>query len=127
MNWFRSNIRSFVWLALVAFAVQMAVSFGHMHREDFGLSPLAAADRGEFASITKRAPTVPAKQDHHRGSHDNCAICASVTLLASGIPALPPALAAPPAIGRLPRSDAPVEARSAQIPLSFQARAPPIA
>ena len=37
MTWFRSNIQSSAWLALLALTLQMAVSFGHMHRHDLGL------------------------------------------------------------------------------------------
>ena len=52
MNWFRSKIRSCARLALFALAFQMAVSFGHMHRDDLGLAPLPGSDSAQIASVT---------------------------------------------------------------------------
>ena len=50
MHWFRSKIRSCGRLALFALALQMIVSFGHMHRDDLGLPPLAGTDSTSIAS-----------------------------------------------------------------------------
>ena len=58
MNWFRSKIRSCARLALLALAVQMMVSFGHMHPEDLGLSASSGAEQTHFTSATTHARQV---------------------------------------------------------------------
>ena len=58
MNWFRSKMRSGAQLALFALAVQMVVSFGHMHGDDLGLPPLATSDQTQIESATTGAPGV---------------------------------------------------------------------
>src|SRR4029077_17977624 len=52
MNWVRSTIRPFAHLALFALALQMIVSFGHMHPDDLGLPSLATAHWSHFPSGT---------------------------------------------------------------------------
>lgn len=125
MNWFRSNARSCTRLALFALAVQMAVSFGHMHRDDLGLPPFPATDQKPVAFNSAHTPAAPVNQDPQPASDDYCPICASVALLATGMPALPPVLVAPTAIHRAWPSVAFTQVHSRQIALSFQARAPP--
>ncbi len=127
MDWFRSKIRSCARLALFALAVQMAVSFGHMHRNDLGLPPLAQADQTQFASGTTDAPAGPADQDHHPAPDDYCPICASMALLATGLQSLPPMLVVPTSIPRVWASQTAARSASPQVALSFQARAPPVA
>ena len=90
MNWFRSRIRSAAQLALFALALQMIVSFGHMHRDDLGLPPLADTDLTSIASTTAPGSQAPAGQQHQPASDDYCPICASIALLASWMPVLPP-------------------------------------
>ncbi|MGA8696290.1 MAG: hypothetical protein WB689_21100, partial [Xanthobacteraceae bacterium] len=98
MNWFRSTIRPFAQLALFALAVQMVVSFGHMHRDDLGLPPLATAHWAHFPSGAAQALTGPTDRDQYPSSDDYCPICASIALLATGAPPLPPVTVAPPLI-----------------------------
>ena len=127
MTWFRSKIRSTARLALFALAVQMAISFGHMHRDDLGLPPVAQADQTQFAPGKAHPPAGPADQGRYPASDDYCPICASMALIATGIAALPPVLVAPAPIERFWPSDAPMQSLSPQVALSFQARAPPVA
>ena len=47
MHWFRSRMRSCGRLALFALALQMVLSFGHMHRDDLGLPPLPGTDSND--------------------------------------------------------------------------------
>ena len=127
MNWFRSRIRSGAQLALFALAVQMVLSFGHMHRDDLGLPPLPTSNRLQGASVAM----------HIRGHRDNpapgpthddyCPICASMALIATAMPSLPPVLILPEPIRRLWPTQMPVRGVSLKVALSFQARAPPAA
>lgn len=127
MNWFRSKMRSGARLALFALAVQMVVSFGHMHGDDLGLPPLATSDQTQIESATTGAPGHPVNQDHHPASDDYCPVCASIALVATATPSLPPVLMVPAPIRRVWPAERPVQVFSIQVALSFQARAPPLA
>lgn len=127
MNWFRSRIRSAAQLALFALALQMIVSFGHMHRDDLGLPPLAGTNQASIASTTTPGSQAPAGQQHQPASDDYCPICASIALLASWTPVLPPILVTPDPIRRVWAPLASLQSPPTQFSLSFQARAPPVA
>ncbi|HEY2533001.1 MAG TPA: hypothetical protein VGJ20_34555, partial [Xanthobacteraceae bacterium] len=101
MNWFRSKMRSLVRLALGALALQMAVCFGHVHRDELGLPPLAAAGETHFATGMTHVPAEPAGQDHHSTPNDYCPLCASMALVATGMTSLPPVLIVPAPIPRV--------------------------
>jgi len=127
MNWFRSRIRSAAKLALFALALQMIASFGHLHRDDLGLPPLAGTDQMSVASTTAPGSQAPAGQQHQPASDDYCPICASIALLATWMPALPPMLVTPEPIRRVWAPLASLQSPPTQFSLSFQARAPPVA
>ena len=129
MVWFRSKIRSAARLALFALAIQMAVSFGHMHRDDLGLAPLNDPASTHLAAST---PHHPAGSSGHNQSpapadDDYCPICATMQLVATGIPSLPPLLIVPAPIRREWPIQMPARSVSLKVALSFQARAPPAA
>jgi hypothetical protein len=113
-------------LALFALAVQMVLSFGHMHRDDLGLPPLAGTDQTSLASNTVPGSQAPTGQQHQPASDDYCPICASIALLASWMPVLPPVLVTPGPIRRVWLPLAAWHAPPPQFSLSFQARAPPV-
>src|SRR5262249_13991206 len=122
MCWFRSNVRSGAWCALVAMALQLALTFGHLHLR---IASAASVQLAAKASVTLAdGSSLPAKP---RLVHDNCAVCTLIQM--AGAAALvtvawlrPPALSPSPpfAIG----AD---HALAAPPPLHFQARGPPIA
>jgi Protein of unknown function (DUF2946) len=125
MDWFRANIRSGTWLALLALTLQMAVSFGHMHRHDLGLPPLIKADQTQTLTDDAATPAGPGDQDHHSGPDHYCPICASIALIGTGAPALAPVLVVPTSIVRVSLSEKPLYLRRSRLALSFQARGPP--
>ena len=127
MNWFRSRIRSAAKLALFALALQMIVSFGHLHRDDLGLPPLAGTDQTSVASTTAPGSQAPAGQQHQPASDDYCPICASIALLATWMPVVPPVLVTPESIHRVRAPLASLQRPPTHFSLSFQARAPPVA
>src|SRR5262245_24697368 len=118
MRWFRSNVRSGAWFALVAMALQLALTFGHLHLRISSAAQLAAK-----AAVTlpdgSSLPTKPRAVDEH------CAVC---TLMAgAGAPAAAASLPLP-----APFTSAPLAIRierelATSPPLNFQARGPPIA
>jgi hypothetical protein len=112
---------------MFALAVQMILSFGHMHRDDLAPSPLRTFDAAHFTSVTALEPAHPTDPDHHPTSDDYCPICVSMALVATALPALPPVLTVPVPISSVCSSQTPTYSVSTRVALSFQARAPPLA
>jgi hypothetical protein len=89
MGWFRDNIRQGSWAALIALAINLALSFGHVHAiggTGPGLSQVALA-----------APSAP--DDHDRtpkhpadGVDYLCPICMANAAMGNAPAATPPAL-----------------------------------
>jgi hypothetical protein len=127
MNWFRSRIRSGAHLALFALALQMALSFGHVHLDDLGLPPLAGTDPTQIAFVAASGSAPPAGHHHQPAPDDDyCPICASIAVLATWMPALPPVLVSPEPIRRVWGPVDALHISPTQISLSFRARAPPV-
>jgi hypothetical protein len=130
MRWIRQHIRSATWLALAALAMQVAVTFGHIHAERFstpsaGATAIAAAglqapDNGKGAG----SPTQPYRAP---GADGFCAICASIGLL--GALVLPAAQKLAPAcvIVRINEVYSADTNPAGELRLSSPARAPPAA
>jgi hypothetical protein len=119
MRWFRCNIRLGARLALFALAVQIGLSFAHVH-----LGELAAPSAA--ASIVADGASSSAPKQKPIGNPDpGCAICALIQLASTSAPAAAPALPLPVAL--LPvRLDVVSDLAFAASPHSlFQARAPP--
>jgi hypothetical protein len=119
MYWVRSNRRFGSWAALFALAIQLVLSFGHIHLEGI---------QGSSAVVVSQAqPNAPADDDVDRGfgPHHFCAICAALSLTASSVlPAVE--LPATPVAHRQKWG---VDVRRVQLSYGvlfpFQARAPP--
>ena len=118
MGCVRARRRLGGWLALFALAVQLALSFGHIHAEDFQ-KDLAAPSLNVAAVHTDHAPATPAPD------HDDCPICVTAHLTGAAAPPAPPQFAVPVAIAFAWR--AAIERRIDQPATRqpFQARAPP--
>jgi hypothetical protein len=119
MRAFRTQRRFGGWLALFALGLQLTLSFGHIHAEDFARAGVAATAQSQAAP----------DGDHNSGGqdrdHDGCAICAVMHLAATSLVPAPPSLSLPPAATfvTLITLDATALPPSARQP--FQARAPP--
>jgi hypothetical protein len=129
MRWFRSNMRLGAWCALFALMTQLALSFAHVHLEDFGPRSAAAFSARVVAlvpvALPEDEPAVPAIPPSGIAG-DFCAICAVMHLADSVLPAASPSVLMP-----IIRSVKWLEIRTdrehaASPPLIFQARAPPI-
>jgi hypothetical protein len=125
MNWCRSRGRSAAGLALFALALQMVLSFGHLHRDDLGLPPLRAPDQTQVTAHANPAPH-PGNPDQQPASDDYCAICASMMLVATAVPSLPPVLPVPEPVRPVWAATASAHTLKLDIALSFRARAPPL-
>jgi hypothetical protein len=104
------------WAALFALTIQLYLSFGHIHLEDFQASSTT------IAASSQSQPNSPADDDHGRAGQDFCAICAALSL--STLPTV--AVLAIPVDHPYPWA---VDVRTAQLSynvhFAFQARAPP--
>jgi hypothetical protein len=118
MQWVRANIRLGARAALFAVAVQLALSFGHVH-------PVAAPQAAPSLQTSQQVPAPAPDSDHH--PDDFCAICAVIALASTAMAAVAPALPIPQAFELThPPVDATfVQTRSACA--AFQSRAPPLA
>lgn len=118
MRVFRTR-RSFGgWLALFALALQLTLSFGHIHAEDFARSGSAIAQ-------SHSAPGGGHNDGDQNRDNDGCAICAVMHLAAASLVPTAPSVILPPAAAftslvALDRSALPPALRQ-----PFQARAPP--
>jgi hypothetical protein len=119
MQWFRSNRSLNSYLALFALALQLALSFGHIHLDDLapGKTTIAAAQEvWDLASVP--SGTVP-----ERG--EVCAICAIINLSGSLLIADAPTLVFAGAQHEAFFPDLVAVLASDLTRAQFQARAPP--
>lgn len=126
MHWIRANICFGSRLALFAVAVQLVLSFGHVHIA----TPTLAATNGEQpalaseSGLTLSRATLPIHKSDGSVS-DDCAICALIHLSSTSAPAAAPVLPLPANVGPLGLL-APAELPlAATLYVLFQARAPP--
>ena len=90
MRWFRDIMRQGSWLALIALAMNLGLSFGHFHAIDS-----KASGRGIAAVAASIAsPDDGQKQGNPVDSHADylCPICMAATAMASALASAPPAL-----------------------------------
>jgi hypothetical protein len=122
MRWVH-NRRLGSWLALVALALQMVVSFGHFHRDGVHHTYPAPAVSGSGA----QASQLPAPHAGNDGDDDYCAICATIYLAATSF--LPPApeLPVPLVSQAIEHFDRVAALLIAPRRAPFQSRAPPLA
>jgi hypothetical protein len=125
MRWLRYDRRFGTWLALFALAVQLVVSFGHVHLEG-----ITRADPARFASAAGGHPSqvLLAPRPGTTGDDDDyCPICASVYLTANSFVPTAPVLPVPAASNVVEHFDHNAPAFIASRRLAFQSRAPPLA
>ena len=127
MHWVRSRVQLGSWAALFALAVQLALSFGHLHVNRLQAGPVLASRVLQFAIQPSADRTFPlaAPEKHHPATlvDDFCAICALMKLV--GLSTEPPILVLPSAIHQI-ESGVPTELASVAAQSQFfRARAPP--
>ena len=120
MGWFRSRSRLGSYLALFALAVQLVLSFGHVHRDGsalFGIHPSAVAT----ATVDPAGKETPALAD------DYCPLCALTHLAGTLVPAEAPTLPRLAVFSRLLLTPAVEFDIAGQRYSPLRARAPPLA
>jgi hypothetical protein len=135
MNWFRKHVKTGSRLALLALAIQFALSFGHFHGEVARAAPaiqagLADADLAIAATLAaQEAPSEAAQQpsNHDTDRHaSDCAVCAVLSLANNFLFATPPLLELPQAVELLHLTTGAEFAHLGSLHTAFQSRAPPV-
>jgi hypothetical protein len=122
MRWVRTNGRFGTWLALAALALQLILSFGHVHLDGVhrGLPALHVVAAGAPSS-----PSVPAQQPSN-DADDYCAICATIFLAANSFLPQAPQLPVPFVARSIEHFDAVAVVFITPRRAAFQSRAPPL-
>jgi hypothetical protein len=123
MRWFRDNVRHGSWVALVALAINLALSFGHVHALD-GDGP----GRHSGAQLAALATDSDRSQGHSGDGHpdDLCPICVAAAAIATGLAPMPPVVAVDFAVVRVDHAIAPFLEVAESRRAAFQSRGPPI-
>lgn len=132
MKWFRKHVKFGSRLALFAFAIQFALSFGHFHAIGAQAAPAIGLTQADFGIATaldaasETAKQQPSTPDNDQQPADACAICAVIALAGNLLLAAPPVLVPPQAVELtyLTTDAAFVDLNPARLP--FQSRAPPL-
>jgi hypothetical protein len=124
MRWFRDTIRQGSWLALIALAINLGLSFGHFHAIDGKVSGRgSAAVAASIASLDDGQN----KGNPHDGHADYlCPICMASTAMASALVSTPPALPLEFANLTIDRTIVSVLVLVEPPRAAFQSRGPPI-
>ena len=128
MGWVSSHKRHGAGLALVALALQIVLSFGHVHLENFDGARAAhfAGVDGHHAALTQASRQAPVQNPGD--ADDYCAICASIFLASTSFVAEPPQLPVPVGFERIALTfDADQGMTAPPRYVLFQSRAPPAA
>jgi hypothetical protein len=123
MRWVRTNRRCGSWLALAAMALQLVLSFGHLHLDKFASGSIAATAADAKAPASKPSPAQHPAND----GDDYCAICATIHLTTgSFLPGVVP-LPVPCISQTIEHFDHTTSLFIARQQTAFQSRAPPLA
>jgi hypothetical protein len=120
MRWFRSNRYFGARLALIAVALQLVLTFGHVH-----LALKTAADQEMSWAAAGSGGSDPSDRNPSGLAELDCPLCALLHLSATTTPALAPALPPPIAAAFVTLTPHASTRLVASARISQQARAPP--
>jgi hypothetical protein len=124
MRWFRDTLRQGSWLALIALAINLGLSFGHIHAIDSKVS-----ERGIAAMAASIASSDDGQKQGQPGDNHAdylCPICMAATAMANALTSAPPALPLEFANVTIDCAVVPVVALVEPPRAAFQSRGPPI-
>lgn len=123
MRWVRARLLGAASrLALFALALQIVLSFGHVHPGDF-----RHVGGGLAAGGISSAPSAPSQQQPVRDADDYCAICATIHLAATSLLPQAPLLPVQFAARAVEHVNCTAAAFFSSRRAPFQSRAPPLA
>jgi hypothetical protein len=118
MHWIRRNSRFGFWAAIFALAIQLILSFGHIHLADLQGSSAAIASSSQLQSSTS-------DDEDHGAGHNLCAICVALNLTSSSLLPAVALLATPVDHAHRWVADLQPVQISHRVHFLFQPRAPP--
>lgn len=121
MRWVGYKRRFGSWLAFAALALQMVVSFGHVHLDSLHVAA-AVTVAGSGAPAARSLPA----QHPGNDADDYCAICATIYLAANSFLPQAPQLTVPFVSQSIEHSDRVTIVFIATRRAPFQSRAPPL-
>ena len=127
MYWFRMRLKLGSYIALLALAFQLVISFGHVHLDHSAPTSVdATAVAGPQASDEDvTAPFNPTGREDL--ADDLCPICTLMHVAGALVPAETPPLPLPAIFGALPLETVVASDLTAAQGALFRARAPPLA
>jgi hypothetical protein len=122
MRWFRHHLRQGCWLALTALAINLALSFGHVH------APGSKHSDGALLAAIATSPANSHTSGHDQDNHpdDLCPICMATAVIGNGIAPSAPVLPVQFAEAITDHFVAPVAAPASTQRAAFQSRGPPV-
>src|ERR1700739_64441 len=126
MGWVRCHRRHGAWLALAALALQIVLSFGHVHLD--GIRPPVThkvVTGTHDTSLAQASHQMPAQNPGD--DDDYCAICASIYLASTSFISHAPELPVPLGFQRIEHSISVGDGLNEPRRVAFQSRAPPAA
>ena len=120
MRWFRSNVRFGIHLALIALALQLVLTFSHVH------APSATSINATWSSDVATSNGTGSHNPAHNGLADlDCPTCALIHLSSAATPSLAPNLPLPASIDFITLRPHAELASDASPHFQAKARAPP--
>jgi hypothetical protein len=120
MRWFRANVRVGAWCALVAMALQLVLTFGHVHASVGSAASPRLTAQGPAAPTD--GPRIPLKP-----LIDHCATCAVIHMAGTGVPPAAVSLPLPHPVTAASLSFSVTSEPASSKPLRVRARGPPLA
>jgi hypothetical protein len=125
MGWVHRYKRRGALFALAALALQIVLSFGHVHLDGIvRAGPHTAIAGTHNVALAQAAPQTPAQTP---GDDDYCAICASIFLVSTSFVSEPPKLPVPDVSWRIEPSFSAARGIVTPHRVAFRSRAPPAA
>jgi|SRR5262245_24082631 len=124
MRWFRSNVRLVALFALVAMALQLALTFGHLHLR---IASAASAQLAAKASVTPPDGSSLPSKPKPRIVDEYCAVCTLIQMAGAAALVATAWLLLPVLFASTLFATRVEHELAASPPLHFQARAPPTA
>ncbi|MBN8980301.1 MAG: DUF2946 domain-containing protein [Rhizobiales bacterium] len=119
MFWLRSKAKSLSFVALFALALQLGLSFGHVHADR------ALAGKTAVAGLLSSTSSDSGNDTDNRA--DLCAVCVTIAIANALIDSAPPVLPLPVVTTASDILPVAVASGASTTALGFQSRAPPIA
>jgi hypothetical protein len=124
MRWFRSHVRAGSRLALFALAIQLFVTFGHVHLDGPMGGSTSSAGAAGHATASLHNPA-DGSQQAPGTVDDDCPICSLIQLASASAPSVAPPLPTPLLGGGLKLVAPDDTGHAASYRLAFLARGPP--